>query len=267
MVSSGGCAACERHVAGQDGACSRRCRHRRADLGVLCSGCAARVRDDLDVIAGVWVASVLPFARPVEPGGSERGLPGGSDWLEWRSGRPVLGVLGGWVRVLAEDMTTDTAAPAVPAAAVGPVVEWLRARVEVIAGMEWAGVFAEEVAVVAAHARRLAGLTEAGLVVRCPGEGGACGRRLRVPGGWQAIDTAEVACRGCGSSWSLARLVVVALDAGVDVWVDADAAASVLGVSAVTVRRWARAGAVRRDGGRYNLADCRGVMVGGSVGR
>lgn len=265
MVSSAGCVVCELHSPDESGACSRRCRHRRRRVGLLCDGCLERVREDLDDIGQVWSTSAVPFGRPAEPRGSERGLPGGADWLEWRSGRPVLGVLGGWARVLGEDLTTATDAPVAPAARVPDVVAWLRARVESIACREWVADFAAELAAVAAGARRLAGLTEAGLVVRCPGAAGECGRRLRVPSGWRALDAGQVVCRACGSSWSLARLVVVALDAGADVWVDADAAAAVLGVSVSTVRRWSRSGAVRRDHGRYNLGDCRGVLVGGAV--
>lgn len=93
--------------------------------------------------------------------------------------------------------------------------------------------------------------------VTCPhvrGSGQECGSVLHFVG----LEDDEVRCRGCGSRWSPARLLAVATSADAEsVWVDAEAAAVAVGVDASTVRRWARAGRVRRQGQRYSLADLR----------
>ena len=93
--------------------------------------------------------------------------------------------------------------------------------------------------------------------VACPSltvDGLSCGAVLSFVG----LDDGEVYCRGCRSRWTPARLLVVAHSTDAEsVWVDAEAAAVAVGVDASTVRRWARAGRVRRDGQRYSLADIR----------
>lgn len=93
--------------------------------------------------------------------------------------------------------------------------------------------------------------------VACPhvrGSGQECGSILNFVG----LEDDEIRCRGCGSRWSPARLLAVATSADAEsVWVDAEAAGVAVGVDASTVRRWARAGRVRRQGQRYSLSDLR----------
>lgn len=97
-------------------------------------------------------------------------------------------------------------------------------------------------------------------IVRTDGE---CGTMLSFVG----LEDDEVRCRACGSRWSPARLLAVAtsVDAS-SVWVDAEAAGVAVGVDASTVRRWARAGRVRRQGQRYSLGDLKACAAGGGRG-
>jgi len=101
--------------------------------------------------------------------------------------------------------------------------------------------------------------------VACPTirEAGECGTMLSFIG----LEDDEVRCRSCRSRWSPARLLAVAtsVDAAA-VWVDAEAAGVAIGVDASTVRRWARAGRVRRQGQRYSLGDLKACVRGGGRG-
>lgn len=83
------------------------------------------------------------------------------------------------------------------------------------------------------------------------------------------LEDDEIQCPRCRSRWTPARLLAVASASSADgVWVDAEAAGVAVGVDASTVRRWARAGRVRRTGQRYSLADikdCVAARVGGGL--
>jgi hypothetical protein len=101
--------------------------------------------------------------------------------------------------------------------------------------------------------------------VNCPTmlEKGECGAVLNFVG----LEDDEVRCRRCGSGWSPARLLVVATSQdSSSVWVDAEAAGVAVGVDSSTVRRWARAGRVRRQGQRYSLGDLKECVAGGGLG-
>ena len=79
------CVICARHPHLPDTECSRDCRSRDADLGTICTGCAQRIRDDLDTLVDAWAAT----ESPAFPGGSSGDgraksspLPGGTDWID-----------------------------------------------------------------------------------------------------------------------------------------------------------------------------------------
>lgn len=110
------------------------------------------------------------------------------------------------------------------------------------------------------HVRRAAGALRrwdtshdrAGTRIACPTvleDGSACGASLRI-----ASDGREVPCRRCGTSWSVEWLIRVAGD-DADGWADLEAVCRFSGLHERTIRRWVRAGKVRKRGLLYNVRD------------
>lgn len=243
------CAVCTRHVLDQ-GEHTDRCRHNDATLGNLCGVCAQRIRDDLDAIVAALDCSP-PSHGPGSRSG-ERALPGGTEWLDWRQGAELLGVLESWCRCWHEDVTTDDAAPVWPRRTIVDMCRWLRAMLEQFgAGHEAIADMADELAAWGRRARRLTGDLPAGHVAPCP-----CGRRLRV----DAADMdATVKCVGCGAKWTVRSLVIQAGDD--DAWLDPDAIEAWTGVHPRTLRRWAAAGKVEREHGLYRVGSVRAAAA------
>jgi hypothetical protein len=242
------CAICTRHHVDAEGRCQG-CRHREADLLAVCGPCAQRVRDDLDVILAAWQA---PEAVTCGSGrGNERPLPGGTEWLSWKQGADIRGTLGSWARVWHEDLSGILEAVVWPGDSPTAILQWLRHWWETFgAGHEAVAEFATEVGELAAQARRLVGDTPTGQVVLCPGLDDDCGRRLRVD---VADLDSRVSCWACGTEWT-ARSIIAR---GGDGWADAEAIEHYTGTPASTLRRWAKAGKVRRRGLTYSVADVR----------
>lgn len=99
--------------------------------------------------------------------------------------------------------------------------------------------------------------------VACPtlSPDGECGAMLSFAG----LEDDEVRCRRCGSRWSPARLLAVATSVDSEsVWVDAEAAGVAVGLDPSTIRRWARAGRIRRQGQRYSLGDLKECIASGA---
>ena len=73
------CVVCSYHYPGADGECTSSCRHTRAKVGLVCSGCAQTVRLDMDAIGAAYrfLASHPAGSSTASSSGSERGLPGG----------------------------------------------------------------------------------------------------------------------------------------------------------------------------------------------
>lgn len=244
------CAVCSRHVIA-DGACSDRCRHREAHVGNLCGPDMQRIRDDLDAIVSAMNCS--PPTHGPGAGSGERALPGGTEWLDWREGSELRGVLESWCRVWHQDATTEDAAPVWPRTTVVDMCAWLRMMLESFgAHHEAIADFAQELRDWGARARRLTGDIPSGHVVPCP-----CGRRLRV----EAHDMdAEVTCRGCGTRWTTRSLIIYAGDD--DAWVDWQAIEEWLGVPRSTLYRWASAGKVERSHGLFRVGSVRDMARG-----
>ncbi len=97
-----------------------------------------------------------------------------------------------------------------------------------------------------------------------------CGHRLTVRT-WAALDEdvngrrdwsigEDVTCRRCGVTRSPEQLLHAA--GKEDTWADAEALASYHGVGKSTLRRWAAAGRVRRQGGLYSWSDVANAISG-----
>ena len=253
------CAICTRHHPNDDGECTKGCRHRETDQGLLCGPCAQRIRDDLDVIVWAWQETEEPPTLTV--GGSGRSnepvLPGSCDWFEWRSGRPVMDVCASWARDWHECLQETDPTLLWPAQTVEAVVGFLRQHLDTFGvGHPAIDDFARELAPVARYARRLIGDVPSGQVILCPGLAGPCGRRLRID---MADLDATVKCRGCETEWTAGRLILNAADS--DGYADAEAIEAVLRIPQSTLRRWARAGIVDRRGQCYSISDAQAVRT------
>jgi hypothetical protein len=96
-------------------------------------------------------------------------------------------------------------------------------------------------------------------VVSCPSEtdtdGGRCGKDLVL----RDLDLeAHVRCDQCRSTWQVRRLLLVAAaDSEAEVWVAEDDVALIHGIGRSTLRKWAQAGRVLRESGRYELGSVR----------
>lgn len=65
-------------------------------------------------------------------------------------------------------------------------------------------------------------------------------------------------CRRCQREWAIDRLITVA-GRDADVWVDAEAVATIAGVHERTIRKWATAGKVAKRGQLYRLQDVKTI--------
>ena len=110
------------------------------------------------------------------------------------------------------------------------------------------------------HIRRCAGAlrrwaadsdSQIGTRIACPSvlEHGSCGAPLRISTGGE-----PVLCRACGHAWTVEWLIRVAGD-DADGWADMEAVCRLSGLHERTIRRWAKAGKVRKRGLLYNVRD------------
>lgn len=243
-----------RHLPDAD--CISECRSRDADLGIICTHCAQRIRTDLDTLVDAWALTDTP-PDPKQGGdgrGAERNLPGTTEWIDWRHGGEMFGVLTSWVRDWCE--TYALAGPKY--ADLTSLTGWLRAHLDHAANSHPAiDDFADEIR---KHAKRGLRISEQDVDktqrVRCPADD--CGRWLRINAN---IPEAEVRCKGCDTTWSSARLIVVGVTGDTPVWLDPDAAAVACGKSTSTLRLWAQQGKIQRDHGRYELHSIRAAMT------
>lgn len=112
--------------------------------------------------------------------------------------------------------------------------------------------FADHVRRSAATLRRWgADDAQIGTRIACPSilDEGSCGAPLRISTGGE-----PVTCRACGHSWTVEWLIRVAGDEA-DGWADIEAVCRLSGLHERTIRRWAKAGKVRKRGLLYNVRD------------
>lgn len=91
-----------------------------------------------------------------------------------------------------------------------------------------------------------------GTRIACPAvteDGESCGHALRISTNGDATT-----CKGCGHAWTIDWLIRVAGD-DADGWADLEAVSRLSGLHERTIRRWAKAGKVRKTGLLYNVRD------------
>lgn len=245
------CAICTKHPHEPGEDCTSECRAVDADLGIICSPCAQRIRRDLDALVDTYALT----AEPAFPGGSSgegrarsAPLPGGTDWMDFRQADWQFGILYSWIR----DWCDIYALAGPKRADLTSITGWLRAHLPHAANSHPAITdFADEVRKLAQRGRRLAGeVSDRGQRYPCPTDD--CTRTLYV-----RMDDleADVHCPSCDVSRSTAHLLALAVRA--DAWVPAETAAHAVDITVSTLHRWAKAGHVQRENGRYWLPSVR----------
>lgn len=259
--------------------CAKRGRTTDLDAGHVCAPCAVRIADDLTAIAtlatgasceprsGRGSGRTVPSSRPpidlagVDPALTAVAVPAGTT--------TVLAVVEDWCRLVREERQMAPYGPASLAAArtqasgyagttttLVAATAFLGRQVDWLVGRPWVDDLADEMRSCVRALRYLDHDREPhGTVVPCPTvsvDHGDCGCRLRISDGQDGVR-----CPRCGRDWDVDQLVRSATSDATppDVWVDAEAAASVAGVSARTIRDWAARGIVRRRHSTYRLID------------
>lgn len=99
--------------------------------------------------------------------------------------------------------------------------------------------------------------TPAGTMIRCPtnADDTECGYRLKY---YDVND--DITCPRCRVTRSAMTLAAVALADGRDIWLDAEAAATHLGISESTLYRMARRGIIEKSHGRYRITATRRLI-------
>ena len=242
------CAICHRHHPTADGDCGDRCHHTDATIGLICDRCHLRILRHLTTIETAWHISAGGAITTGRGGSNERSLPGGTEWLNWRHNGELLGNLRAIAETWHETMNPETN---FPNTTIEDLLGWLRRHL-FHTGTHHPEIRTteEELNDWARTARRIAGMSDQGDPVPCPGLAAPCGRILRV----NANDWDErITCRGCGTQWTTGRLLA---NASVEeAWLTAQDIWHWYGIPERTVRHWGKTEQVRRRGNLYNVGD------------
>lgn len=212
---------------------------------LLCHACITWMDRDLAYLAGHWhhlaalhtSTSANSGTRTVHPSPP---CPVRVDVLDLAD--DIQAVVSAWMRLVIEerDLNPQDSPQNTPQAAV-----WLRRHVDWLSGTPYGDDAADELSDARRRLASIIGDTNRGQRVEC-----ACGNTLRLE---LADLEATIRCRRCGYSTTagmLLRMVVTGEIVDRDP-VDADTITHVTGIPRSTLDRWARAGRIRRDHGRY----------------
>ncbi len=240
--------------------------HRLHDRGgYACQRCHDRISDDLRAIVDL-TALALDWTPTTSTDGGHSGKPGSRPptdlgRLDAILGTDALAVLEEWERIIREDFglapygVATERTGACLTRTVDFLLHWLERITE-----SWPPVdeLAREVRDVRRSLNRYDDTIERGTMrVPCPAptDDGDCGMPLHVS---PADLGAPVVCRRCGEQWNADRLLLVALsDPDLVLWMDPEVAAYVTGHSLRTLQRWAAAGTIDHQRGRYELRSIR----------
>ncbi len=247
------CVICTTHPHEPTAECTPDCRSADADLGIICSPCAQRIRRDLDALVDAYALTTEP-AFPSGSGGDGRAktspLPGGTEWMDWRQGADLLGTLTSWTRDWME--TYALAGPKY--SDLVSITGWLRAHLPHAANSHPAvDDFASEIRKLANRGRRLTGeVRDNGQRIPCPTDD--CTRTINIH---TADLDQHVRCKGCGIERTAGQVLLIA--ARSDAWVPIQTAADVTGRNPTTIRRWIKSGKLEHNNGRVWLPTARAL--------
>lgn len=214
---------------------------RNTDRGrTICNGCARRLAVRLEELP-LLHAEAHKFLEPQRRGqGGNVGESAPSinlNALDFVSGKAILDTLHGWERIIREDrhLTPPALVPKQPTveAEVAATVKFHLVHLDWSVTQPFADDFAREVAEV--HQQGMTAAQQFRDPVRrvaCPtdtDDGGRCGYILGLAG----TDLLQhITCKACGTNWTTARLVAVAVaDAGSEIWLDVASIAQWVGLS------------------------------------
>lgn len=231
---------------------------RESNQGHACARCEQRLRDQLvDIVEFYAIAE-----HELVPGSStgaratEQGIGVRIAALDFLAGHDVVAVLGSWERDWRETYClTDAKAGRDVQATLVEIVRFLTAFLHRACtdhpAIDDFGTEVRESWSLARAAARMAPAS-ATTSITCPADGqdgSICGRRI-------GIDAAEtsVVCPSCRTTWDVLHLMYVAISTpGTEMWADPEACAAYFRIATSTLRRWAIAGKIKRNHGRYEL--------------
>jgi hypothetical protein len=180
--------------------------------------------------------------------------------LDYSSGNDILPIMWEWEKVIREERRLTPPAFVEPQPdEVAATVEFHLAHLEWSLKQGWVDEYAREVATI--HAKGINAARRNVEPVRrisCPSpnpedESRYCNAMLAVE---DADLLTPVMCKRCGTQWTPARLVAVAMsDPNREVWLDAESIGRWVGISDQQVRRVCRAGKVSKRGQLYNVTE------------
>jgi hypothetical protein len=180
--------------------------------------------------------------------------------LDFSSGNDILPIMWEWEKVIREDRKLTPPALVEPQPdEVAATVEFHLAHLEWSFEQGWVDEYAREIATIhtkGTHAARRN--VEPVRRISCPSphpedEARYCNAMLAVD---DADLLAPIMCKRCGTQWTPARLVAVAMsDPDREVWLDAESIGRWVGISDRQVRRVCRAGRVSKRGQLYNVTE------------
>jgi hypothetical protein len=243
---------------------------------MACQRCQTRIGHHLDDIV-TFTALAADELLPGQGGdgrSSERGIGIRIDALDLVAGYDVLPVLESWERMFREEWGYGPWGPTSAARGAGQAdqatayltgtVRFLREHLDRISEHPAVDDFAGEITTCWHQARQAARRQpRQAWRVTCPSDTdqGECGQTLRVTG--QDFG-GQVTCRACGTVWLTDRLLmVVASSLHAELWLDPEAASEWVGVHVRTLRKWANAGKIKREHGRYEVHSLRQAISEG----
>lgn len=178
--------------------------------------------------------------------------------LDYSSGNDILPIMWEWEKLIREERQLTPPALLEPQAdEVQATCTFHLAHLDWIISQEWVDEYAREIATI--HAKGISAARRTVDPVRriaCPSPHPEDAERYC--NAMLAIDNTDlltpVMCKRCGTQWTPARLVAVAMsDPDREVWLDAESIAQWVGISERHVRRICRAGKVDKRGQLYNV--------------
>ena len=245
--------------------------HRQTDQQSCqpCQTMMGRQLDDLLRFYELARGELIPGNGGGDGRSTERGLGVRIDALDFIAGNVIVEVLESWERDWRETFglapfglataARSAGQPDQSALMLAEVVRFLRVWLPKAAAEHPAmDDFASELRGCWRQAQQAANqLPRTSWRVACPTvtDDGDCGQQLSVTG--QDIG-GTVTCRKCRTDWSVDRLLlIVAAEVDGAIWMDAETCAMRAGVDERTLRRWARAGKITKQSGRYDYKSIR----------